>query len=467
MKQDKEVQRMKDEKRRLTEALYKKEAELNTLQAESKDIQKRTNQIEQSRLWKVLRPFMKIKCLFRSFYSKGKAELKDLQRINDELGIRLKEKERSIQELQVTLTSIQSELDKLTCAEVEERLKNAKMSGFVFEYIDSIVSLKERKVDELTSALHFSGRLFRKDSYDLQEIAYGKIISGMRTGDVPEFIVRHGEGKNGLSLEPLSSFREEMTKRARKRQLNKLPESILDNKKHAYSFVSGLGIKHPWISEAYDFYSLPDRSEVVIKPVEGAGSRGVYLVKKDSEILDIKRSRTLVSREELKVSMAEDLGLNWVIEDKWMMEELIFEDKQKGISARDLKFYTFYGEIALILEVVRTPSVKYCWWYPDGRKADTGKYSYELFEGNGVTEEDLRVASMLSTHVPAPFIRIDFLKTKEGLVFGEFTPKPGNYDEFNRKTDQKLGEAMLRAENRLLQDLLEGKKFDSFHKNLS
>lgn len=52
--------------------------------------------------------------------------------------------------------------------------------------------------------------------------------------------------------------------------------------------------------------------------------------------------------------------------------------------ARDLKFYGFYGKVALILEIVRFPERKYCWWTAHGERVRTGKYDKKLFEGEAL-----------------------------------------------------------------------------------
>lgn len=59
-------------------------------------------------------------------------------------------------------------------------------------------------------------------------------------------------------------------------------------------------------------------------------------------------------------------------------------------------------------------------------------------------------------------MRIDFLKSKNGMVFGEFTPRPGGYEQFNDEIDRWLGEYFLKAEGRLVIDLLNGKNFDYY-----
>src|SRR5699024_12747322 len=66
-----------------------------------------------------------------------------------------------------------------------------------------------------------------------------------------------------------------------------------------------------------------------------------------------------------------------------------------------------------------------CWWTACGERIRTGKYGDDLFVGEGVTGEEGEMAAALSAKIPAPFIRIDFLRSDNGLVFGEFTSKPG------------------------------------------
>jgi hypothetical protein len=92
----------------------------------------------------------------------------------------------------------------------------------------------------------------------------------------------------------------------------------------------------------------------------------------------------------------------------------------------------------------------------------TGKYDEDLFKGQGAIQSELDLASDISLKIPAPFIRIDFLRSDNGLVFGEFTPKPGNYDDFDEKTDKWLGDYFLEAQGRLNNDLLYGKDFSAF-----
>src|SRR5690606_29992026 len=106
--------------------------------------------------------------------------------------------------------------------------------------------------------------------------------------------------------------------------------------------------------------------------------------------------------------------------------------------------------------------VSYAWWNRDGTSCDTGKYRKDLMKGSGLLASDVELAEQVSGAVPAPFLRIDFLRSATGLVFGEFTPRPGGYDQFNDETDERLGRAFSLAEGRLVADLLRGKRFDEF-----
>src|SRR5699024_340527 len=137
------------------------------------------------------------------------------------------------------------------------------------------------------------------------------------------------------------------------------------------------------------------------------------------------------------------------------------------VPARDIKFYCFYGKVGLILEITRFPERNHCWWTVTGERVRTGKYDEDLFKGEGVSWEEIDLARNISLKIPAPFIRIDFLRSEKGLIFGEFAPKPGNYDEFDELTDKWMGDYFLEAQGRLMNDLLKGKVFQEYKEIIS
>src|SRR5699024_8417271 len=108
-----------------------------------------------------------------------------------------------------------------------------------------------------------------------------------------------------------------------------LPEMLLDDKQLAYRFMKQLNIRTPRISEEnYTFQTLPEKSGVAIKPVDGAGARGVYLVYDNDDIIDIKQSKKISNWQILKKDMERDIEAGRVSKDEWFTEELILENKE-------------------------------------------------------------------------------------------------------------------------------------------
>ena len=207
----------------------------------------------------------------------------------------------------------------------------------------------------------------------------------------------------------------------------------------------------------------------MIKPVHGTGAKGCYLIYQDDYVVHVRDGLVLRSIDELATHAAQlmrpaENSRAHPVSDKWMIEELVLEDPDNLTPGRDLKFYTFYGEVLMILEIVRNQGPnQYCYWSADGTRIDQpGSWDRQQFPGDGVTREQVAEVERISREIPSPFMRIDMLKGQNELVFGEFTPSTGEYELFNEEFDRILGEAWVRAESRLLQDMLRGKRFDAF-----
>jgi hypothetical protein len=247
-----------------------------------------------------------------------------------------------------------------------------------------------------------------------------------------------------------------------------LPEWRLNHKATGFRFADALRVHRPaLLISGRRMVDLDLQPNSVVKPASGAGSVGVYIIGVD-RIRDVKHARELSSLEELRDRMAENLKSGVVKADAWNVEAYI--STVTGEPARDIKFYSFYGEVVLVLEVRRTPKVEYCWWLADGRPLNlsgiedvAGKYSGRLFSGDGFKPAWRELAERISLEIPTPFCRIDFLSSGDDVFFGEFTPRPGGFDKFAQPYDQLLGEAFLSAEARLLRDLVGGKIFTTFN----
>lgn len=447
----------------LIEEIIQKEAKVRSLDVEIEQDQRQIHHIKRSRTWKIVKPFMKLKNFFmKRFKTQSHQEqtayVKSLESYIAKLEHELEEKE---EQLDLSLLDKQD----LKRQQMMDMLRKRKLDGSLIDYIDRVIAQKSHHMNNYNEVLIYTARLFMNEDEEQRKFIYDKILAALQVEEIPEFIVRQGLSEKQLSLQHVSSFRGSLTKRVRqKQQIGLLPEYLLEDKQKAYQFIDRLGVRRPETIEG-DFTAIdvPKKEGTVIKPVDGAGSRGVYLIYDFHDIIDVKRLKKLSSLVELEESMQKDLTMDWVEEDKWMAEELILEDIQKKQPASDIKFYSFYGEVGLILEISRYPERKHCWWTREGKRIRTGKYEEELFHGQGVTEEAIELAEQISAKIPAPFVRIDFLRSNHDLVFGEFTAKPGNYDDFDEQTDKWLGDYYTKAEIRLSHDLLAGKKFTEYH----
>lgn len=243
----------------------------------------------------------------------------------------------------------------------------------------------------------------------------------------------------------------------------------LDNKINSYRFADAIGLRRPRTYKAECEFSSIDKQfgPVVVKPTNSTGSMGVYLVFNETLILSAREGNYFSSWEEVEVDVKKKLlkgkqGKNTLRKDEWIVEELILGSEEFTDPPDDVKFYCFYGEVLLISASNPAYYKRFCYWDAEMNMVNTGRYEGQLYNGNRFKKEDLEIAKNVSLLIPAPFIRLDMLNSKNGLVFGEITPRPGRFHSFNSEWDRKLGEAYRKAEARILRDLLNGKKFEAF-----
>ena len=444
--------------------VYQQEAEIDKLTRETNRLEKDIKHIKNSRRFqmsKIARPFAYFKIFLKVLF-KGKKMYKE----NINLKQELLRKDYLIEQQSTQLKFVDRAVDKLTQADSKcgpPLVKLLNQEGLTFEFINQIIDQDQRQKRQMKEVIDQLTRSHRhvKDQ-TLQDYLYQKTAILYKSAQFPEYLVRQAEQRK-LSLAQLDSFSAQLVRRFRLKQVStQLPETILDDKKTAYQFIEQLNIPYPeQDDQIYTIETVPQKPAIVIKPTEGDGGRGVYLVKSETDIFDVKRERELSSWPELIKAMTDDIKQNRVSKDQWYIEGLLQLSRDKR--ARDIKFYCFYGVIGLILEIDRTNRARYWWWDHNGKWTNTGKYQESQFEGLGVSIEEMQQAIDLSLHIPTPFMRIDFIRTDNGLYFGEFTPKPGNFDEFDLETDRMLGQLYLEAEARLNADLINRKDFAYFN----
>ncbi|GAB2581249.1 ATP-grasp fold amidoligase family protein [Nitrincola alkalisediminis] len=213
----------------------------------------------------------------------------------------------------------------------------------------------------------------------------------------------------------------------------------------------------------FDFSVI--KNGFVLKPVFGAQSKNVHglLQNKSGVVKDVFSGKTFSSIDHALTSIAQNSpsGL------KWEVEELILNSE--GDCSYDVKFYTFYGKVVLVLQVNRWEKRREDVFFDRNGNLVQAKISrYYRSDGKIVNplfnERDIELVEKLSTEIPFPFCRIDFLAGREGLYFGELTFNAGGAGSFYDEWDKVLGEEFVLAKNRLILDLLNNKEFKTYKK---
>lgn len=456
------LEQQREQEQQLVKDLIDTEGKIAALQKEEKNYEKQINYMKRSNTWKYSKPFRKLQELFTKWT--GRKKKVDERRYVHQLETQLSAVQKQLYETREQLRETLLDDRHLDHNQIIPLTKQLRDEGKLIDFLQRAIDDKRQHETNYNNLLIYAARTFMNDQPQYRNFVYSNVLKALNIEHIPEFMIRAGLDEYRIPLTEVASFRASLHMRMRQKQLlHTLPEFLLDDKSDAYRFIDELGIRRPKVSEdIYRLEQIPKREGIVIKPADGAGSRGVYLVNRFSDIIDVKRRKRIDRWEALHRQLIDDLKADWVHDDQWLIEEIIYEDEEKTIPASDLKFYCFYGKVGIILEITRYPDLKYCWWTATGERIRAGKYDEDIFQGKGVSEREVELARKMSLKIPAPFIRIDFLRSSDGLVFGEFTPKPGNYDEFDDVTDQKLGDYYIEAEGRLTKDLLNGKPFNEY-----
>lgn len=337
------------------------------------------------------------------------------------------------------------------------------------EFVDAFIDL-QKQLDEIFKEAYYlinRSRVICDDSRMLSKLSNFVLREYMSHSLLRKF------EKHQIKLARAVSFRDIMIENSEISRMG-VPQYVwyLDRKDQAYRFADAIGLRRPRNDGTiYKFDEIPPQTgPIVVKPVQSTGSMGVFLVFDENTILSVREGIYLRSWEELishaKKQMEDDKRRvnKYFRRDEWMLEELVVGDKEGKIPASDIKFYVCYGDVILVSESNPLFKNQFCYWDKDMNPIDSGRLRPQdtVYDGTGFSREDLEYVREISLKIPAPFVRLDFLKGVNDFVFCEATPRPGNFELFNKKYDRLLGEAYRAAEARILTDLLLGKKFEEF-----
>ncbi|MBA0123939.1 hypothetical protein H0B56_00090 [Haloechinothrix sp. YIM 98757] len=311
------------------------------------------------------------------------------------------------------------------------------------------------------NAMREADAAYRKKVQELLDIAEPRHMTHLMARELEN---------NDLSLRSSLSFTALMFEQSEARRLGAFrPAWLLDNKTNAYAFVDELGVRRPASDrKTYRFAEIEQAHPVVIKPVRGTGSRGAYAVFAPDRIRHLFDGKELSSWAEMAAHAGKLMapGARRRLPDRWMVEELVLEDGASHRLATDVKFYACYGEVLLVRESRRLPGGTQAvqFWTGAGERTDVGIPDEPLPEARGATPEQCELVREISRRIPVPFMRIDMLRGEDELVFGEFTPRPGGFEQLNAEWDRAFAEGWVRAEGRIIEDVLTGKDFSAFAK---
>lgn len=213
---------------------------------------------------------------------------------------------------------------------------------------------------------------------------------------------------------------------------------FLDKEKSG-EFVQRLGFRIPKrYGVLNDISSLTAKDlhdSCVLKYGRGWSSQGVMLLerKRDGNYFDYMALESL-SLDKI-IDRQKKTHLKFGHEDKfWIIEEFLPSIYSCGRIPFDYKFYTFYGKVAVILQIDRNSTPPRIAIFDEnflplepGKDYILGTQEMQI----GVplipyhATEMLKCAQILSQATRSPFVSIDLYDTPNGLVFGEFTFSPG------------------------------------------
>lgn len=235
-----------------------------------------------------------------------------------------------------------------------------------------------------------------------------------------------------------------------------------NSKTNGRALAEELGIRIPELlggPAALQALEFPDRA-FVVKPVNGAASRGVFplIPKGGGNYLNLFHGATTTRAEVYEAGLASKKitpGHPDEVKHPWIIEELITRESGTKL-AYDWKFFVIGGKTELVWQTdhnLGNGGSRGCkWWTTDWKDAGeaapskTRRIDPELpppLNGAGLLETAARVGARIA----GPLVRVDLYETEHGEpVFGEITPHHGGGTlPFLPEWDRRLGIAWLKT----------------------
>ncbi|MGO2859775.1 MAG: Mur ligase family protein [Brevibacterium sp.] len=322
-------------------------------------------------------------------------------------------------------------------------------------FVESRLELQSALQNHMDSARWAYDILYRR-------AATQEIVDDLGPTEIPPMAQRRME-RYDISISNALSLR---VKTAETAQANRLgtpdPAWKLADTAVATRFAHNLGLSRPDSDgNLRNFADIEEAYPCVIKSTHSGGALGSYLVLDRERIIHTQDGTVLSSWDEMAAHahrLLDPASAFGAVFDEWAVEELVFDGDRP---AHEVKFFAFYGEVPLALDVDREEASTHRFFDPNDNSRVSGSEP-EQFGKTDVSSDELDLIRKISLSIPGPFVRIDMLRTENGLLLDGFSPRSVEFGGIDDVWDQKLGEAWASAERRLLDDLLEAREFSTF-----
>ncbi|WP_084468422.1 ATP-grasp fold amidoligase family protein [Promicromonospora sukumoe] len=281
------------------------------------------------------------------------------------------------------------------------------------------------------------------------------------------------------SVEARPSFRrmlvtERGLSRAAHEHPNRSPRSRVSDKLFSKELADSFGVRVPvklraWPDlDSIELGSLPD--EFVLKSIGGASSRGVFPLRRVGGEYRLISTGDVITLDEMRAQISAHMERDAArpsydrIRPPFYAEEFVQDLSDSSEIPVDVKLYTFYGRVGQVLlrRVARhgeRSGVGYRYLGADGTDlgdVSTGRTTDPTIPVPDRFPELVATAEKISRATGLAFVRVDLYQTRNGVVFGELTPCPGEPQHYTDDHDLLLGRLWQEAQLRLDADVASG-----------
>ena len=203
---------------------------------------------------------------------------------------------------------------------------------------------------------------------------------------------------------------------------------ICSNKFFSYVYALSCNVPVPKIFHygiLSEYGKLPD--ECVIKYDKGQDGINVLCLRNGENIYREQRELAWSSLDDVDKDMP--VVIEELLENKYNTDEYYGPEQKNIHGIIDYKIFAFNGVgefLSIIMRDNEREIIKSYWYDLRNNMALTDNFNYELFPSKKEIETMKHYCRSLRFS-KSFFVRLDFYITTEGILFGEFTLRPGNF----------------------------------------